>query len=387
MHKYGSLVILFISLALLSLVWTACEDEAVPTGTSGPVSIEWHTRPPNLEATSLTYYPIRATITGLSPADIDSVKAIIEDEAGTQIAQCRLYDDANFYENGDALDFCSPFSGDIVANNGVFSRLMNGQFALETGNYTFTLNVWWANRSVSSDDSTIVVAESSAPVLSEPFFPTILQSGFPPVQIHVKAVDDDAVIDDSVTQVIMKMYSGGAELDSFELADLGNDVYGMNLEANFAVGYPTDDYGFTFRAFDTFNLISDPLEITVTMENLAPWLPDSTIVLSDTLYLPAPSELTIDTVSVKCWDDQTVEDIAEVHIQAWKPNQTWGSIVELFDDGDIGESGDPVAGDSVYTRIISLSSSDQTGYYEFHFRGLDQAGNEQELIEGLWVLP
>jgi hypothetical protein len=205
------------------------------------------------------------------------------------------------------------------------------------------------------------------------------------VQIHVKAVDDDAVINDSVTQVIMKMYADGAELDSFELADLGNDVYGMNLEADFAVGYPTDDYGFTFRAFDTFNLISDPVEVTVHLENLAPWL--SEIVLSDTLYLPQQSELTIDTISVKCWDDQTVADVAEVHIQAWKPDQTWGSIVELFDDGDTAVSGDQVAGDSVYTRIISLSSSDLTGYYEFYFRGLDQAGNQRELIEGLWVLP
>jgi len=76
-----------------------------------------------------------------------------------------------------------------------------------------------------------------------------------------------------------------------------------------------------------------------------------------------------------------------VTIQAQKPDLTWGSVIELFDDGNISAYGDTLAGDSVYTRIVSISPSNDLGLYLFHFKGEDKAGNQSEIVDSLWVVP
>ena len=159
----------------------------------------------------------------------------------------------------------------------------------------------------------------------------------------------------------------------------------MDLEPNLAVALPSDDYVFTFRAYDTFETVSSPLSVQVAMENHAPFLAEST--LPDTVNLPTGADTTIFPITIRCWDDQTAEDIAWVKLQAQKPDDTWGSEIELFDDGNLALSGDELAGDSVFTRIVSILPTNLLGLYRFHLRAEDRAGNEIEVVDSLLVVP
>ncbi len=376
---------------LLGLVflWIGCTEDDSPVATNIGVTIGWHRIPPNLEITSGIYFPIQAIISELHSSDVDSVKAIMEDDGGIQVAQCRLYDDANAVERDDALDFCSPFSGDLVAQNGIFSRQMNGQFAPQAGSYQIYLEVWWDGNSKQSADSTIIVAESTPPVLSELFFPTELPSGsgFPAVQIHLKAVDNDILIGDSITSVSMTLYSpSGTELELFPLLDLGNDRYGMDLRPHLAAGYPSGDYAFAFRAYDTFETSSDSFGITRYMENLAPNM--DMPQFDDEVELPPPGYIREVLISVLTWDDQLYADVDSVNMLSYKPDGTYandGNPIPLVDNG---EWGDFAAGDSVFSITAVLYDTSLVGDYVFTFWARDFAGNKSEdIIDTLVVTP
>ncbi|MBU1880621.1 hypothetical protein KKA08_01210, partial [bacterium] len=250
--RFSLLGILFVLLLLFA--W-ACEDSNNNVITSnGPVTLTWFTPPQNLEATQLATFPVIAEISGVNAYDVDSVKAVITDASGGEVAQFQLYDDANAYERFDALEFCSAYSGDVVAHDGKFTRQINGQFAPQTGDYDFTLHAWWDNSTQEADPVTVTVAESVPPLLSDLFFPISLESGFDPIQINLKAIDPDTIFGDYVTDVFMKFYAPqGVQLDSFYLSSLGGDLYGTTLTPDINIGLVTDTYIFAFWAKDAFN--------------------------------------------------------------------------------------------------------------------------------------
>jgi len=375
------------AVSLLALLLSLGCEETTTSSYQEPVSVDWHTTLPNLLTGSDNYFPIRAEVKGMPAADIDSVLASISNDAGQDVAQFSLFDDANFYEhNTPDTIFCSKFSGDVIANDGIFSRRINALFAgASPGSYNFQVTVWHGEGSIKSPLDTVIVAQSVPPELSGLIFPDTLSSGFSPQQISLQVIDPDDPGVDSVTAVYMKLYSPeSAFLDSIALETLGSNRYGTTLQADLAVARPSGDYIFAFRALDTFETMSDSLGKSVYMENLAPYLNDS--VLPDSIPRPTLEDTTF-ALAVKCWDDQTVADILTVTIQAQKPDLTWGSVIELFDDGNISAYGDTLAGDSVYTRIVSISPSNDLGLYLFHFKGEDKAGNQSEIVDSLWVVP
>ncbi len=358
------------------LLLTGCSEEETPTAAPGTLTVTWHTRPPNLEISSTGYVSIRAQVSGTDPVEVDSVKAEIRDGGGSFIADFHLYDDANFYQHDDALEFCSPYSGDVVAHNGIFSRLMNGQFAPSSGTYTFTLNAWAGGRQATSPDSFIVVAQNSAPTLSSLFFPDTLHSGGQ-IQIHVKATDADSVINDSVTAVTMGFYTGaGAQLDTFALSDLGGDQYGMTVQPDIALGLASDLYIFSFRAKDTFGAVSDSLGTWVWVENAAPHLGEPEF--PDTVTLPEVYEEVL--ISLLVWDDQTNADIDSVNLLSLKPNGEYANEGQPIPLVDTGEWGDEAAGDSIFSINAVLYDTSLVGTYIFTFWARDLAGNKSDDI-------
>jgi len=371
-------------LILLILIFWGCEDSQNNTPTSsGPITLSWVIPPQNLEATELTYTTIIGELTGVSGYDIDSVKAVISDESGAEVSQFHLYDDANAFEHDDALAYCSPFSGDIVAHDGKFTRQINSQFAEDVGNYDFTLHAWWNNSTKEIDPVTISIAESVPPVLSIGFFPMSLESGFDPIAINVEVIDPDTLIGDEVTDVFMKFYSPDSiELDSIGLNNVGGDLYGTTLTPDLNIGLPTDDYFFAFWAKDSYNNMSDSLGIEVEVENLAPFLDnlqyEHEVVLPDTyMYVP---------ITIDCWDGQTVADVDSVNMLSLKPDSTYandGNPIPLNDDGEFG---DLVAGDSVFSINAILENTSLPGKYVFTFWARDLAGNKTaDIIDSLIV--
>lgn len=368
--------------------WYGCSDEdAAPTSPPPTMEIEWLTILPNLISQSDNYAQVRVAVTGANPQDVDSVKAFIQDSLSAPVNEFHLYDDANAFILTNALDFCSDHSGDNVSNDGIYSRMVNSRFADSTeGTYHFTVKAWIDENTAETSSASIVVASSQPPVLSGLNFPDELISGFPPTQIYLQVYDPDPAAFDSITMVSMHLYSSSQTfLDSFQLEPLDNAAnYGTLLTPDIAVGCSTDTYTFTFRAWDSFNVISNSLGKEVNMINLAPHLENS--ILPDMITLPV-GDTTAFPIMITCWDDQTIADIAQVTVQALKPDTSWGTEIDLFDDGDLIAHGDTTEGDSVYSRIVEIWPSNMLGLYQFYFRGEDKAGNQSELIDTLWVVP
>jgi len=242
-----------------------------------------------------------------------------------------------------------------------------------------------------------VVSLSLPPQVSNLSLPDTLYSGFASYQIGLQAFDPDAAFGDSVVSVQMSLYSSsGAPLgDPIELDALDELNYGHTISADFAVGLPSDFYIFGFRAFDTFDMISDSLGKSVFIENLAPHLADP--VLPDTVIKPQAGSINF-LITVRAWDDQTVLDINEVELRSLKPDGEWsnnGNPFPMFDNGlpfvdslwASGYAGDGAAGDSIYTMTAFMDTNAQLGLYHFYLRATDLAGNENEIIDSLWVIP
>jgi len=380
----------FAAAALLTGLLLGCssDDPQNPVGPPpGEPSAAWQARLPNLVYQAPTFHPVQVKISNAAAA-VDSVKGVITTSGGNPVAEFRLYDDAGAFEYTDALDFCSPWSGDLVAGNGTFTRLVNAGFTGEPGSFILRVTAWVNQQTAQTDPDTISVQLSTPPQISGLTLPDTLVSGFAPLQVSLLAVDPDGPESDSVVVVEMRLYTTGGQPagDPDTLESLGGGYYGLSLTPDFAAGRPTGVYTFVFRARDTFAMISDSLGREVYLENLAPHLSD--LVLPSSVPRPPPGDTTYFALAVRCWDDQSVADIQQVRIRAQKPDPTqWGGYVELFDDGLLTASGDTTAGDSIYTRIVSIYPSNDLGPYVFHFYGDDEAGNQSEISDTLWVVP
>lgn len=367
-------------MGIVALWWGCAQDEETPTSPPAPLEVTWYQTLPNLVFQTTKYYTLMVAVSGIEPETVDSVKATIEDETAQAVAEFFLYDDANFPEHEDALNFCSPYSGDLVANNGIFSRSVNSGFAQTEGNYHFEVRVWFDGRSVASLPDTVIVALSAQPEISAISFPDTLESGFAPVQISLQAIDPDDPDVDSVTSVWMTLYSPDliALGDPVTLEKLGGSYYGAELTPDLAVGRPSENYTFVFRALDTFDVISDSTWKAFYMENLAPHIADP--AYPDTVSLPSPGNYTEVPINLRSWDDQTNADIDSVNMLSLKPNGQYANSGNPIPLEDIDE-------DSIFTINAVLYDTSLVGTYIFTFWARDLAGNKSEdLIDSLVVV-
>jgi hypothetical protein len=352
----------------------------VPTAT-------WQATLPNLVLGDSSYFPISVQVNGIQSEQIDSVACIISNNIPLPVAYVRLYDDGSAYDLTDNLTFASLHSGDNVPHDGIFSRSINSFFTLQSGTFTLQTICWIGNGDFTTPTYNISVSSDAPPIVSNLSMPDSLLSGFAPVQINIQAIDPDSASGDHIAAVQMRLYNpSGDPTDSiYSLIHAAGSAYNLPLVAAFAAGHPTGNYTFSIYAYDTYNLHSDTSSQTVYMENLPPHLTD--VILPDTIVRPIPGDTTYFPIMVRGWDDQGAGDINSVVLQALKPDLSWGPVVDMFDNGNLQVYGDSLAGDSVYTRVVSIWPSNLLGLYQFHFRSTDHAGNQNEIIDSLWVVP
>jgi hypothetical protein len=375
------------------------DDDNSPVNPPGQIEVQWQSTLPNLVYQSAGYYPVRVIVSGANPEEIDSVRAVISDSSGIFSTSFKLYDDAGAFLHDDALDYCSPYSGDLVARNGVYSRQVNSRFAPQSGFYFLSVAVFLNGTTAVSRLDTVAVFPSSPPQLSDLTLPDSLLSGFAPLQIRVQAIDPDPLESDSIVSVEMQLYSpAGLPLDSpVALVKVGAGYYGTQLAADFSAGKPSGDYTFTFRARDSFNVPSDSLGKVVFLQNLPPGLSDRQY--PDTLTIPVNPPYFELLISIKAWDEQTSADLKSVYLYSRKPDGSMannGLPIPMEDNGlpfdpirwDQGYLGDLVAGDSIFSTTAVLYDTSQTGTYTFTFMAEDFAGNSSApYIDSLVVIP
>jgi hypothetical protein len=92
--------------------------------------------------------------------------------------------------------------------------------------------------------------------------------------------------------------------------------------------------------------------------------PDS-IVVTDTILIQT---------SVQVDDSNGLNDVEFVYFSVFNPGSTGGAQVSLFDDGNTQQNGDLIAGDGIFSRIISVNQNNEKGTYRFQFQARDRGG-------------
>ena len=105
----------------------------------------------------------------------------------------------------------------------------------------------------------------------------------------------------------------------------------------------------------------------------------NTVVDPDTVVVTAPTAI---FTSVEASDPNGQNDILKVYFIVYKPDgSTNGSELELFDDGNVDDHGDLVAGDGIYSRLIQVDQANEKGTYRFEFSARDRGGKSGNIID------
>lgn len=159
---------------------------------------------------------------------------------------------------------------------------------------------------------------------------------------------------------------------SFTPSALNADTFQFSLHVSFLVN--RSDVG--KLRFDAVmrtqeGLISNTLEqsMSISRRNSKPVLSDLSV--PDTIVRPTTG-INYYVFSVAVSDSDGYQDISQVYFKRILPTET-GNI-SMFDDGNANLDGDQVAGDGIFTRVVSIDSTAFLGQQVFLFRAKDNSG-------------
>lgn len=92
----------------------------------------------------------------------------------------------------------------------------------------------------------------------------------------------------------------------------------------------------------------------------------------DTVVKPSGDTVKNVAFRAEVSDPDGQDNIAQVAFNLVRSGDTLDTI-DLFDDGS-DESGDSVAGDSVYTQVLSVNSDNESATYDIHYFARDKSG-------------
>jgi hypothetical protein len=140
---------------------------------------------------------------------------------------------------------------------------------------------------------------------------------------------------------------------------------------------------YTVKYFVTDNILSNRLAAQSTFNyrngetNLPPVISDA-FIDPDTLIVT--TTITIQT-RIKVFDSNGLNDVKEVYFIVFRPDGTTNNIKTLlFDDGNVNDNGDLIAGDGIYSRKIQVNETNTKGTYRFEFRATDRGGLLSNII-------
>ncbi len=120
---------------------------------------------------------------------------------------------------------------------------------------------------------------------------------------------------------------------------------------------------------------------SLSLANLRPVI--LSVSAADTLALPQVGDAKLDTLRAAVADPDGLEDIRRVSFTMLKPDSTLshdGQPFFLEDNGNKDQWGDYLAGDGVYSIIISIVSTNDTGRYVYRFTAQDYNGGVSDTV-------
>jgi len=111
------------------------------------------------------------------------------------------------------------------------------------------------------------------------------------------------------------------------------------------------------------------LSLFLTRNNIKP--NTSGLIAPDTLFRPM-SGFELIRFAITASDSDGYGDIEQVFLKRISPSAS--SIIPMYDDGDEIGSGDPVAGDGTFSRILRIDNTALLGDQVFLFQARDRSG-------------
>ena len=134
----------------------------------------------------------------------------------------------------------------------------------------------------------------------------------------------------------------------------------------------------TFATYYTYIYASEPqpdgswIQSKVNIYGLSGSPPEILAVNNpDTVYKPSGDSVRNVPFQAKVTDEDGQDNIETVAFELIRDDNTL-DVIELSDDGS-SDSGDPTAGDSVYTQILSVDAGNEAATYNIHYYAVDKA--------------
>lgn len=372
MKKY-----LYYLFVLLLATIMACEEESNPADVgSNPVIEEINMRDKwNSASTLLNKVELKVT----DPQGFSNISGVfvqVKNSSDQVVFSDSLYDDGAYFHTQD---------GDVFAGDGIFSNRFSSVQILSgagDGDYEFSFHAYDKDNHESGNyEKSVLFGPNARPEITNVLSPDTLNSGTSGQIFEITVKDDDGLED--ISRVYFESQKDGSPTQIYEM-DLFNDgnlndhgdlfandsIFTMKLDSTFAAG-KIGSYWFNYYVEDSFNEINFIVPAPNIFIQNKPGIIKYTDVPTTT-GRPADLQLTLNAN-----DPQGLADIDSVYFLLEKPDGTFGGNGFKFDLQDNGDSfyGDLVEGDGIFSKIVSISASNDTGLYVFHFYLRDHADN------------
>ena len=367
-NRMNKILRLSLPLIVMGFLIHACQEEQVIVQSPGVFEVQEVNIPEAISTTSARSVLLTAKVTHPEGnAGIDQVTCVITDSTGQNSLNLEMFDD------GDAL---GNNSGDVIAFDQIYSLTVVGtQLMLPQGTYQVRVSAQaTSGEQKQSLDQNLDIFPNQAPEIVNYIFPDTIALHMPPTEVQFTVIDNDGLND--ILWVVIQGFEPGNSFPVFQDTipnPMNNSpVFTMTIDSSYAAARK-DDYELRIFAEDRVNDRSTEVVHPVFMENSEPQLLN--ISVPDTMLIFATFS-NIDTVRAEVKDGQSLADIKRVYFIA-QIRQANGSLgpesdpIDLFDDGQIGQSGDPVAADGEYSRIIRIDPGNTPGTYIFTFHAQD----------------
>ena len=373
------LLLMITCIALLAGAFTGCDNddgEKEPDHVIGIGALTW---PRALLADRDSFYAYMIRVTGMVA---DSVYCeIIAPDSLTPLTGFALLDDGNSADIPQPA-YASLTSGDIAANNGTFTRSINGRLLANgvTGTYHFHFRAMQSGREIGRVSTPVRIANIQPCEIAQWPATTDFTECFSPITMEIRVARDSADHVDSVRVELLQTgvsnpFRSGLDFQPFVADTVWRAVFGPTM-FSCAASTPSANYQLIYSAKTRFGMYAEQTVNVASFVNHLPVLHNS--LLPDTVYRPSSPTQT-DTIPITV-DFNDCELAGESHYngvrfdRARDDNVHWLSHPDYFLRDD-GLAGDAVAGDGRFTIALTITRNDTlpNNMYYFRFYAVDCA--------------
>jgi len=319
--------------------------------------------------------------------DLDEVRfEIIKSGSSTPVISGVLLDDGTL--------------GDVIPKDGRFTTQIQGNlFQNDTGEFNLEIIATDKNGNMSNSLQTRIFvlagAENNLPEIISVSVPAeiLLDSLFTfLVEVEVSDADSLGDIEYVFSQFFPPAHPNPTRQDTLLDDGLSGDVtpgdgiYSLTLSSGLIK--EASDYFMRFQAEDKSGNRSLAAVATIRGKVAQPEPPViSNLSAPDTVQI-VPSQVVQVLITIDVTDPQGLSDIDFVRFRSFLPNgnEAGESPIGLADDGDAINTGDEMAGDGTYSRIINLPPTAIRGDFRFVFEARDKSGLSSNIIEHIMTV-